>query len=231
MYMNSQFSDITIVRDAQIDFIPLLSKQLRQNFVYLPPDVNNHGVLHYIGTDGFSQPWKNPYLTGKVNVLAVKGHYLVYGSDVASVKRQLEVIVGKPSSNGLGSTSGSYPNCYFTIDLGPSVSLSMSHYQLFSYYSGGSLLLHFTIKVSNDNINWTEVAKHDIQNTNNSYDLNYKTEINPTLFSCNSTEYFRYFKIEGQSQIVVSSIELYGYLRRRKPQFEKVHNECDDVVY
>jgi hypothetical protein len=187
--------------DVQLDVTKLLRSMLRDPYIALLPDDNYQGVLHWIATDGFSCEWKNPYLTKKINVLALDGYYLTGNSLVSSVTEDLEVVVGKPGRNCLAS--GYFlPNQYFTIDFGDR-SVIMSHYRLFSPYRQGEFLSDFDISVSNDNTTWDLVQTHS----------NAKSEV-PVLFECpRNTKPFRYFRLFSVGVIVIGSIEIFGKLR------------------
>jgi hypothetical protein len=190
--------------DVQLDVTKLLRNTLRDPYIALPPDDNYHGVIHWIATDGFSREWKNPYLTKKINVLAIDGHYLAGHSIVSSVTENLEVVVGKPGRNCLASFPAP-SNHYFTIDLGDR-SVIMSHYRLFSSYGQGEFLNNFDISVSNDNTTWDLVQTHS----------NAKSEV-PVLFECpRNTKPFRYFRLFSVETIVIGSIEIFGKLRAIK---------------
>jgi hypothetical protein len=198
------YVDVVFMSDVQLDVTKLLRNTLRDPYIVLPPDDNYHGVIHWIGTDGFSHEWKNPYLTKKINVLAIDGHYLAGNSHTVTVTENLEVVVGKPGPNCLASYPSQPTHPYFTIDLGDR-SVIMSHYRLFSSYGQGEFLDNFDISVSNDNTTWDLVQTHS----------DAKSAV-PVLFACRNTKPFRYFRLSAVGAMVIGSIEIFGRLRARK---------------
>jgi hypothetical protein len=163
---------------------------------------DENGLLYWIATQGKTKSYVNPVLSGAVKIIAAEGYYNITGGSCDG-RRDLSDVVAR---NALSRVCCSAPNAkYFILDIGPKHRFKVTKYTLACNFNPEKYLSNWKLLGSNDLQNWKQLTahvddKHVKVNSPWSWDV--------PASDCS----YRYFKIEGSTQVLLSGWEMYGTL-------------------
>lgn len=162
---------------------------------------DTNGVFYWIGTQGNTQPYSNPAVSGLVTA-------------TASSTLNSNAVASNLTDRGTAiAHSANDPNAYFEYDIGPNYSLIMSSYSLKGRDdSGVHLPVDWKMEASKDSSSWIDV---DIQVNNLTIQANAWT----TFPIANQTTAYRYWRLQltgvdsgGNYYLTLGEWEFYGTL-------------------
>lgn len=170
--------------------------------VFQPSDIgfDSKGVLYYIATGEYKEPWENPFLKG---IVAVEWSSLEKGS-------LLNILEKEPKE----CWSQDVPSSWVQIDLGVHRSLRITHYSL--RHGGNSkqdLIRNWILKASIDGIEYDTLKRHK---DDESLSGPFEAKTWPII---NCKKRYRFFRIvqtghnsSKHNFLSISGIELFGEL-------------------
>jgi hypothetical protein len=173
-------------------------------------DFDQNGLLFYLATQGCSEKWQNPHLTGQVRVFASS---LSFG--------KLEDFVGR---TGNSLRTGKDQPAFIGIDLGPERLFELAAYSIRNSVNTSYAFFNWKVEASVDRTRWKVVDKRIHFTGNKEVDRNMEMERNLLVRRAGTSTWavspaggFRFFRIvcvgdnvSGTSNIGISCVEIYG---------------------
>jgi hypothetical protein len=166
-------------------------------------DFDTRGVLYYIGTEQYTQPWRNPCLSGGVSVRSspLDGHLATLAA---------ESVVGRET---VRCVTAARKEAWFVIDLGERwvqpTAYTLRHYKSWDTEA----LREWKLQGSNDGKKWTKLLSHKKDLSLDKRGAT-KTWVIPTTMKA-----YRMFRVlqtgknsNGHLFMALSGFELYGQL-------------------
>eukprot|EP00029_Vermamoeba_vermiformis_P014214 TRINITY_DN933_c0_g1_i1.p1 TRINITY_DN933_c0_g1~~TRINITY_DN933_c0_g1_i1.p1 ORF type:complete len:527 (+),score=102.64 TRINITY_DN933_c0_g1_i1:1405-2985(+) len=165
-------------------------------------DFDENGVIHYLGTNGRKNEWKNPALTGAVKVTA------------SSIEKGKEIYIVDKTSKEVWTKE--IPSSWFAIDLRKGKSLLPTYYTLrHGASSKMDCLRSWVLQGSDDGSTWEVLSRHQNDQSFNSGFATKTFKIDTT----NINKPYRMFRVlqtghnSGMNNfLAISGIEFYGDL-------------------
>jgi len=161
-------------------------------------DMDTNGLLYYIGTEGLTQPWKNPADAGWVQCRC---------SALMNDSAPLNAIVGRTA---VRTVSKPMRGAWMSVSLND-YAINPNAYSLRHYSSWDTeALRNWRFEGSNDNQNWTCLREH-----RNDTSLNHKGQVHTWRLECSGYySKFRVLQFDKNSNhhlyLSLSGMELYG---------------------
>ena len=192
--------------EAELDQAKNISASTIRKFSYTD-DFDKNGVLYWIGSSFGKSSYSNPQTSGDVTVTL---------SHSETSGRAVEFVVSHTLIKESASFGGSAP-VWFTVDLGPHLTLCPDYYTLrhgFSY--SDSIIADWEFQGSNNNETWTSL--------HGQVEAPFGTGWATKSWAVSSAESFRYFRIyqkgnyayglgqgpSGSPYLFIGGLELYG---------------------
>lgn len=200
---SSNWSTTATIRTPE-SYSPTLKSEL-----FCDRPFNDNGVFHWIGTAGGHREYRNPHLTGDVQVTLSCKWYPVNSS--LYVEREPTKLVFDPN----------HPCSWIQIDLGEDRLLVPTHYALRGYEKQQEILHSWEFQGKVDSSSpWVVLSSHH----NDSHSMSVH-EPPVGFWSVRSSYPYRYFRILQLDQeckgLACSSLELYGTLIEKDENLEE----------